>query len=182
MESLSRRKTVLVVSLLLVFLAAGCLRYIRYDALPDGDLQSEAEQFLEDFERVYELENRYLLRTLIDGHFAGGEGIPDRLVERMAKIFNQYREIELSIRDVDYRRMSRSLIVKFNWDLTWTCEDINPSRGCKDYNGDGRPDTINRTGRTIFTLVYQGDQWYLKNEEGDLLVGAYSPGYRSAER
>lgn len=171
-------KTMLVGLCFFLLITAGCMRYIRYDALPEGKLHAETESYLRDFKQAYELENRYLLRTLVDDRFGGTRWGSDRIIERMSKIFNQYRDIELTLGKTSYRRMSRSLIVKFNWNLTWTCEDIDPSRGCEDFNGDDRPDTVRRSGRTIFTLVYKDGEWFLKNEEGDLLVGLFAPGYR----
>lgn len=162
----------------LLVVSAGCLRYIRFDALPENDLRPGVNAYLRDLERAYELENRYVLRSLVYERFSGFRWGSDRLTDRMNDIFNQFSDIEINFREIQLKRSSRQLIVKFHWDLTWTCEDIDPARGCKDYDRDGNPDTINRQGRTIFYLVYIDGDWRLADEEGDLLLGAYEPGYR----
>lgn len=174
---------VLVLGVLLV-LSSGCLNALRLSSPSEEELRPIAQNFLREFERIYELENRFELKQILYEDFGGQRWGANRLIDRMNEVFNQYESIELRIGNVEVRRssdgLSGGLIVTFNWELSWTCVELKPSTGCKDFTGDGSPDRITREGYTVFSLVKRGERWVLKHEESDLLLGAYEPGYRTS--
>lgn len=172
-------RVILVVGLVgFVLLTTGCaMEYVPLMGSSTDELHPSVRSFFDEFEQVYALESRFELKRLIADRFGGHLWGEDRILDRMDEVFNQYSNVELQTRDITLEEKD-FWVASFYWTLTWQCETINPEQGCPDVDNDGSPDRIRRAGQSTFNLIRSGGRWEIKFAEGDLLLGAFEPGYR----
>ncbi|MFB6347511.1 MAG: hypothetical protein ABEK50_17475 [bacterium] len=167
---------------LAVFSLQGCnqrmTEYVPGKKKDEGELRLAVKKFLSDFERIYELQNRYQLRSILGDNFGGYDNGTDQLINRMDEVFNRFGSVKFNTKLDDFNRSADNTVVTFEWMLTWECT-INESKdGCPKEIMVTPPYKVSRQGRTIFYLVESGGGFRIENEEGALLLGSFTPGYQ----
>lgn len=173
--------TLLVVGFIAVLLVGGCRGAPVKVPLPGttlypDDYRQSTREFLGLFRVAFEEESRSELTRMIDERYGGYSNGRQTLVNRIDQVFGQYEVLALDLTVEGVTPFRGFVTARTEWTLRWRCTSSNPDRGCPELSRKKEFPVKQRSGSTTFELVWKDGSWWIRNQQGNVLLGLFEPG------